>query len=292
MELFAALLTVLAWGLWLIPSQRVRLGSQQVRTFFVASTNLVLALVFAAALGSLSLSPEVFWPPFAGGVLWSLGGLGAFIATERLGIARAFGLWAPLNIVVSLCWGGLLFHEFEGFSPGTLVLLTVAVAVLGAGVLLIIFAKEKASPGRGSLIGSLAALAAGVFWGSYFLPIKASSVGLWTAAWPMAAGMFAGSLGLLFTVPRRTWVLEKKTDALRLGLTGLLWGLGNYGSLMLVDLLGASRGFTIAQVSIVVAALVSVFFLKEPPPGTRSAWLTLLGCLLATAGGIVLGNLR
>ncbi|MCJ7702965.1 MAG: GRP family sugar transporter [Anaerolineales bacterium] len=62
--------------------------------------------------------------------------------------------------------------------------------------------------------------------------------------------------------------------------------------LLLVDTLGAGRGFTIAQLSVVVNALVGIFWLKDPRPGSRPARLTLLGCVLATLGGILLGNLK
>jgi glucose uptake protein len=294
MVLFAALLTVFSWGLWLIPSQKVRLESQLVKTFYVAAANLVLALAFAFWKGSVLVPFAVFWPPFVGGLIWAVGGWCTFAATSRIGIAKAFGIWAPLNIVVSLVWGAVLFQEFLGTGIASLIFLFASVAVIIAGVLLIVFSKGPGSEAQGkTATGLLAALGSGVLWGSYFIPIKASSVSLWTAAWPMALGIFVGSAVLLAVLSARSArKLEKSSDSLRLLATGLLWGLGNYGSLMLIDQLGASRGFTIAQVSIVVASLVSVYFLKEPPPRTKAATLTLIGCVLVTAGGIVLGNLK
>jgi glucose uptake protein len=72
----------------------------------------------------------------------------------------------------------------------------------------------------------------------------------------------------------------------------LLWGIGNYGMLLLVDQIGAGRGFTISQLGIVVNGLVGFYLLKDPPPKSPPATLTLAGCLLATLGGILLGNLK
>jgi glucose uptake protein len=43
---------------------------------------------------------------------------------------------------------------------------------------------------------------------------------------------------------------------------------------------------------IVVNGLIGVYLLKDPHPGSRAATLTLLGCVLATIGGILLGNLK
>ncbi len=49
------------------------------------------------------------------------------------------------------------------------------------------------------------------------------------------------------------------------------------------------KGFTILQLSVVVNALAGVFLLKNPRPRTRAAALTLIGCALATVGGLCLG---
>ena len=79
---------------------------------------------------------------------------------------------------------------------------------------------------------------------------------------------------------------------MRVCATGLLWGIGNYGMLLLVDQLGAGRGFTLSQLSVVVNGLVGIFWLKDPPARSRAGILTLAGCVLATLGGILLGNLK
>ena len=54
----------------------------------------------------------------------------------------------------------------------------------------------------------------------------------------------------------------------------------------------AGRGFTIAQLAVVVNALIGVYLLKDPRPKTRAATLTLVGCVLVMIGGVVLGNLK
>ncbi len=78
----------------------------------------------------------------------------------------------------------------------------------------------------------------------------------------------------------------------RVSTTGILWTIGNYGMLLLVGELGAGKGYTIAQLSVVVNSLVGIYWLQDPRPASRAAHLTLLGCVLATVGGIVLGNLK
>jgi glucose uptake protein len=293
-----ALVTVLAWGTWLAPSQNVPFRSQQIKTFYVAAANLALALLVTllqpASSGAARLTWQTFLPPFIGGLVWSVSGLCAFTATDKLGIARAFGIWAPLNIIVSILWGALLFDEFLALTPLNQFLLFASLAVILAGVLMIILPKEdrpaRALSRRDLLSGLLGAVGAGVLWGSYYLPNKMSQVSVWVTTLPLAVGIFTGS-ALLFLFTRQPLRLEKGMDYLRVVATGLLWGIGNYGMLLLVDQLGAGKGFTISQLSVVVNAAVGVFVLKNPAPRTRAATLTLIGCVLATVGGIVLGNL-
>jgi glucose uptake protein len=289
-----ALITVLAWGTWLAPSQNVPLKNQQIRMFYVASANLLLAFLISLLHGWEALRMEMFWMPFLGGLIWAASGLCAFTATSKLGMAKAFGIWAPLNIIVSLICGRALFGEFRDPSPLQLGLLLLAVIVIITGVLLIIFAKggvEQPQDRRAALLGLLGALGAGVLWGIYYIPIKMSGASMWIAALPMAAGIFAGS-GALLLLGRRSPRLAAPGEYARVSATGVLWSLGNYGMLLLVGELGAGKGYTIAQLSVVVNALVGIYGLKDPQPGSRAAYMTLFGCVLATVGGVLLGNLK
>ena len=171
---FYALITVLAWGTWLTPAQNVRFQNQQVKTFYVAAANLVLAFIVAGLQDFSGLSWPVFWLPFMGGLIWSVSGLCAFSATATIGTARAFGIWAPINIIVSMLWGALLFGEFVQFTSATIVLLGAALVIILAGVLMVIFSRGSAETGavqqaaqrRVLWTGFLYALGAGVLWGS------------------------------------------------------------------------------------------------------------------------------
>lgn len=289
-----AVVTVLAWGTWLAPSQNVPFKNQQIKTFYVAIASLALAFFVTLPQGFDQITPEVFWPPFVGGLLWAVSGYCAFMATSKIGMARAYGIWSPLNIAVSLFWGATLFNEFLNLGTGGLIALIGSVTVITIGVLLIIFAKgrgDKTRSQRDLTIGVLGAIGAGILWGSYFIPIKQSNVSLWIATFPLTIGIFVGST-VLMLLGRQAPRLEKRSDYARVSLSGVLWGVGNYGMLLLVNEIGAGRGFTISQLAVVVNALLGVYWLKDPQPRTRAATLTLVGCVLAMLGGIVLGNLN
>jgi glucose uptake protein len=294
-SLFYALITVFGWGTWLAPSQKVMFSNQQIKTLYVVATNLGIATVVAIWQGAIpELTPATFLLTVLGGVIWSVGGLCAFTGTKELGIAKAFGIWAPLNIIVSLSWGAALFHEFINISFGSILLLVAAILTILAGMLLIIFAKgtDEGGQDRGAFrLGLTGAVGAGILWGSYFIPVKYSGVSPWAGAFPLAIGMAIGGT-ILALFSRQSWKLTATGDYVRACLTGALWSIGNYGALLLIGAIGAGKGFTISQISVVVSALIGIYWLREPPPKTRAARLTFIGCILATIGGIVLGNLK
>ena len=289
-----AVITVLAWGVWLAPSQNIQFRNQQIKTFYVAAANLGLAAIVLTIQGFEGLNWDVFWLPFLGGLVWAVSGFLAFTATHQLGAARAYGIWTPVNVMVSLLWGAVIFGEFLASSLLTLLLLAASFMILITGILLIIFSKGFGGQSQSKAIfltGLLSAFGAGVLWGTYYLPIKISAASMWVAAFPLSVGIFVGS-AILAALSRQPIRLKHTGEYLRVSLTGLLWGVGNYGMLLLVEQLGAGRGFTISQLGVVVNGLMGVYFLKDPPPKSRAAALTLVGCALASLGGILLGSLK
>jgi glucose uptake protein len=289
-----AVVTVLAWGIWLAPSQNIPFKNQRIRTFYVAAANLALATLIFFLQGFRGLTWQIFWLPFIGGLVWAVSGFMAFTATDLLGMARAYGLWAPINVGVSILWGTVIFDEFIALRPLMLLMLVISLAIIITGILLIILAKGTGAhteSRRAFWIGVLGALGAGVLWGTYFIPIKISSASTWVASFPLAVGIFAGST-VLVALTSQPLRLDQASEYARVSATGVLWGIGNYAMLLLVEQIGAGRGFTISQLGIVVNGLIGVYVLKDPQPGSRAATLTLIGCILATIGGILLGNLK
>jgi len=193
-SLLCALITVFGWGTWLAPSQKVVFPNQQVKTLYVVAANLGIATAVALWQGGVwDLTPATFWLTFLGGMIWTVGGLSAFTATNKLGMAKAFSVWAPLNIIVSLIWGAVLFDEFVNLSAKTIGWLIAAIVMILVGVPLIIFAKGAGEDGQKSgafRLGLAGAVGAGILWGSYFIPIKYAGVSPWRArslrrwAWP------------------------------------------------------------------------------------------------------------
>ena len=297
--LFYAIITVIAWGVWLTPSEKVKLPNPQTRSFYVALGNLILATIALLIVGAEKLTFELFLLPFLGGLIWAIAGMCAFYATSTIGMAKAIGTWAPLNIITGIAWGMLLFGEFLKTGPLNLALSAFSVSMIIVGILLIIFSGEsKDSPttARSIKAGFASAVATGILWGSYFIPSsylarKTPEVNEWITAFPLAVGIFVGSC-LLVLMGRKWPKCGSTIDYSRVMITGILWSVGNFSMLLMVQEIGMGKGFTIAQLCVAVAVLIGIFYLREPAPGTKAAKWTLIGVSIATVGGILLGNLK
>lgn len=295
MALIYALTAVLGWGTWMGLSQNVRYAHPAVRTVWMGAVNTVFALAVALVCG-FSLVPDPRWiPAFAGGLVWSLSGVMAFTGTNHIGLTRANGIWAPLNIITGLVCGMVFFGEFRNADWTKLLFLAGCLVWLLAGILLMIVAKPEAKAEhrhRRPGLGYFGAIAAGFLWGIYFIPVNASGLPPLQAQVPLAAGITAGALVIVLIVRRPRLLLDKPSDWVRTSASALLWGTGNYGMFLLTTVVGSGLGFAIAQSSLVVSALWGIFLLKEPPLKSRSAVLSLVGIALAASGAMVLSTIR
>ncbi len=301
MTALLALITVFAWGTWIPLAQLVPGVPQRSRTFYATVGNVVLATAaLLAGGGSLEFGWRTFWLPLAGGVVWTAGNYSAFRATEAIGLARAAGTWAPLNIIVAFAWGSLIFGELDHFTGARFAVLGVALLAVLAGMLLITGSRDSsAAPGSPSARvvadgrarrGALWAGAAGVLWGSYFIPAQWAAVPAQVSDFPLAIGMVGAGLALALQAGEPVRLGPRALSA-QLG-AGALFGIGNLALLGLVSRIGTGAGFTIGQLSLLVNASIGIWFFHDPKPGTRQARMALAGILLAGAGGCVIGVMR
>jgi glucose uptake protein len=311
-----SLITVVSWGTWIPLAQAAPGVPQRTRIFYVTAGNLVFAgAALVVAGGHLAWGWRSFWLPVAGGLVWTLGNYSAFRAAETIGLARAAGSWTPLNIVVAFVWGAALFGELDGLSSARFAVLGGALVLVVAGVLVIVRSQDAGTAGtpppsarlaagrqrsraatsvsRGAdqhRRGLLWAAAAGLLWGSYFVPAQSAGVTAQVSNFPLAVGMLAGGLALLLTggEPVRLPAAGATANLA----AGLLFGIGNLALLSLVSRVGTGVGFTIAQLSLLVNASIGIWLFKVPPPGSRAAKLATAGILIAGTGGALIGALR
>jgi glucose uptake protein len=304
-----ALLLIVAWGTWVPMAYAVGGISQGQRTLYVTIGNLATAAVaLLVGGGHLSFGWRGFWLPLAGGIVWTLGNHSAFRAARHIGLARAGGTWAPLNILVSFVWGAALFGELDGFSAARFVALGLALVLVLAGVLLIVRSQEAATPavvpadpapksvappartGQTYRIGLLWAGAAGVLWGSYFVPAQWAKVPSQVSNLPLAVGMFGAGLALALASRDRLVVPPRAAGGLLFA--GAVFGIGDVVLLALVSRIGTGAGFTIGQLSLLVNASIGIWVFKVPRPGSRAARSVIAGVIAAGLGGTLIGAIK
>ena len=314
MTALLALTTVLAWGFWIPVAQAIPGVPQRSRVLYVALGN--VAFAFGALVvggGHLSFGWRAFWLPMVGGVVWIGGNYFAFRATETVGLARASGSWTPLNIIVAFVWGALLFGELSSFTTANFVVLVAGLVFILAGILFIVGSQnaqgasatavevhdEEASSTNGSSVsgtarsyrlGYLFAAAAGVLWGSYFVPAQWAKVPAQVGDFPLSLGILTAG-ALLVATSGSPAKLSPRVMATQIS-AGVLFGIGNLALLGLVARVGTGVGFTIAQLSLLVNASVGIFVFKVPKPGSKAARVVIVGISLAAMGGILIGSLR
>lgn len=299
-----ALMCVMAWGSWLVPSQNVKFSNEQAKAFYVALSTLISMIIVVVIRGELGdLGSGAAWVPVLGGLIWAVSAYCAFLACNHIGLAKAFGIWAPLNIITSFFWGLVLFGQFRdaNLMLGMLAFGSVSVAIVG--ILMIIFAGGADSEGKDAskkpMLGLAGAIGAGVLWGTYYIPSAwlsrtaedATEISAYASALPLAVGMLIGST-ILVILSGKSPKLPDTGSYVRALSSGVLWAIGNTTMLLMVKAIGPGPGYTIASLCVVVNALWGVFYFKDPHPKSRAAKLTIIGIIIATFAGIILGNLE
>jgi glucose uptake protein GlcU len=288
-----AVVMVAALGTWIPLAQCLPGTPERSRLFYAAIGNVVFAGIALLASGAhLEFGWRSFWLPLAGGVVWAVGNYCVLRASRLIGLARAAGTWTPLNIVVAFVWGALLFGELDGFSGVRFIVLGVAFLGVVAGVLLIAGSRGDPSVDDAGAVtaGLLWAGAAGILWGSYFVPAQWAAVPAQVSNFPLALGILGGAVALALPAGEPVRLGVRAMSA-QLG-AGVLFGIGNLALLALVSRVGTGTGFTIAQLSLPVNAAIGIWVFHVPEPGTRQARKVLAGIVVAGIAGGAIAALR
>ena len=114
----------------------------------------------------------VVWAILAG-MLWAVANTLTVFAIRDVGLSIAFPLWNT-NSLVGLFWGWLLFNELRGSTATDRAKVVGGAAAIVAGACLLAYATQHHSLGRpgNAKLGVLAALGAGVLWGTMYVPYR------------------------------------------------------------------------------------------------------------------------
>jgi drug/metabolite transporter (DMT)-like permease len=252
----------------------------------------------------------IVWAVLAG-MLWAVANTLTVFAIRNVGLSIAFPLWNT-NSLVGLFWGWLLFNELRGAGGRQWVkVLGGALAiVVGACLLAFATAHQAATAPGGALLGILAALGAGVLWGTMYIPYRKAYIsgmnplsfvtvftfGELGTVFALAAVFHGGVHGLMLELAKARpalfwlflggfcWVLGdlfQQYAAKYIGIgrgiplsnTNQLWGLA-WGALVFGELAGlgpTGRILVIAGSAIMILGAVAIS-MAEAPESEQQSW--------------------
>jgi drug/metabolite transporter (DMT)-like permease len=250
------------------------------------------------------------WAVLAG-MLWAVANTLTVFAIRNVGLSVAFPLWNT-NSLVGLFWGWLLFNELRDAGRGQWAKVLGGTAAIVVGAMLLAWATAHQPPNaqHSAAMGVLAALAAGLLWGTMYIPYRKAyisgmnplsfvtvfTVGELATCLVLAMAFHGGWQPMLDEVARIRpalfwlflggfcWVLGdlfQQYAAKYIGIgrgiplsnTNQLWGLA-WGALVFGEfagLGGAARGLIVAG-SVVMAAGAAAISLAAAPEAERSSW--------------------
>jgi drug/metabolite transporter (DMT)-like permease len=233
----------------------------------------------------------VIWGVLAG-CLWAVANTLTIFAIRDIGLSIAFPLW-NLNSLLGILWGVTLFHELRGGGKMRWLAVTGGAAVMFVGATLLAVASSAQSTPAHALHGMVAALGAGVLWGTMYIPYRKAyltgmnplsfvafftigELGMMSA---LAVSYSGGAAGLMREIG------QAKPALFWLMLGGFVWVIGDVFQQYAAKYVGISRGIPLSNTNQLWGLLWGIFVFGELH-GQSGATLArvVAGSLLMAAG--------
>jgi drug/metabolite transporter (DMT)-like permease len=233
----------------------------------------------------------IVWGILAG-CLWAVANTLTIFAIRDIGLSIAFPLWNS-NSLLGILWGFLLFKELRG--AGKLRWLTVigGALLMFAGATILAAASSAQNPAGHSTRGVLAALAAGVLWGTMYIPYRKAYL---TGMNPLSFVAFftIGELGMMLALALtygggldRLYhqLLLARSVLFWLLLGGFVWVIGDLFQQYAAKYIGISRGIPLSNTNQLWGLLWGIFVFGELHGRSASLYAQVIGGSLLMAAG-------
>lgn len=237
----------------------------------------------------------IVWAVLAG-ALWAVANTLTVFAIRDVGLSIAFPLWNT-NSLVGVFWGWYFFRELRGAgASGWLKVLGGAIGIV-AGATLLGYASidETAPTSEHATTGILAALGAGLLWGTMYIPYRKAYL----------SGMNPVSFVTVFTVgelitvtvlalafrggfaPLATEIAAARPALFWLFLGGFCWVLGDLFQQYAAKYIGIGRGIPLSNTNQLWGlAWGALVFGELAGHGSSSKSLIIAGSILMILGAI------
>jgi drug/metabolite transporter (DMT)-like permease len=234
----------------------------------------------------------IIWAVLAG-CMWAVANTMTIYAIRDVGMSIAFPLWNT-NSLLGIFWGFVLFNELRqaGWSRW-LGVIGGALGMLG-GATLLAFASSSQAPAGKAALGVVAALGAGILWGTMYIPYRKAYL---TGMNPLSFITFF-TFGELFTmtilavsymgaVPLWREIVGARAVLFWLMLGGLVWVIGDLFQQYAAKYVGISRGVPLSNTNQIWGLLWGILVFHELRGGSQRVYAEVIGGSILMALGAV-----
>jgi drug/metabolite transporter (DMT)-like permease len=224
----------------------------------------------------------VVWAVLAG-CMWAAANTLTIYAIRNVGLSIAFPLWNA-NSLLGIFWGFLLFNElhYAGWKRW-LGVLGGAAAMLAGATLLAVASSAQAAPGKG-MLGVIAALGAGVLWGTMYIPYRKAYL---TGMNPLSfltfftvgelVTMIALAVGYKGAAALWQELMSARSVLFWLMLGGFVWVIGDLFQQYAAKYVGISRGIPLSNTNQLWGLLWGILVFHELQGGNRTVYSQVIG---------------
>jgi drug/metabolite transporter (DMT)-like permease len=234
----------------------------------------------------------IFWAVLAG-CMWAVANTMTIYAIRDVGLSIAFPLWNT-NSLLGIFWGFVLFNELHNAGWNRwLGVLGGALAMFG-GATLLAFASSAQAPAGKATLGVIAALGAGILWGTMYIPYRKAYL---TGMNPLSfitfftvgelATMTILALSYRGAVPLWHEIVGARTVLFWLMLGGFVWVIGDLFQQYAAKYVGISRGVPLSNTNQLWGLLWGILVFHELQGGSHKVYAQVIGGSILMALGAV-----
>jgi drug/metabolite transporter (DMT)-like permease len=294
----------LAAGAWLgaaeAPTKLVRAGVSPVVISLLMVVGVFLARWSFPALvrGTTQVYADarqaphlILWAILAG-CLWAVANTLTIFAIRDIGLSIAFPLWNA-NSLLGIFWGFVFFHELRQAGWRRWLGVLGGALFMFAGAVLLALASSTQAPTVRALHGVIAALAAGVLWGTMYIPYRKAYL---TGMNPLSFVAFftIGELGMMTALavgaaggvlPLWRELVAARSVLFWLAAGGFIWVIGDLFQQYAAKYLGISRGIPLSNTNQLWGLLWGILVFGELRGHGASLYTQVIGGSVIMAAG-------
>jgi len=294
----------LAAGAWLgaaeAPTKLVRAGVSPVVISLLMVVGVFLARWSVPALvrGTTQVYADARQAPhlipwaILAGCLWAVANTLTIFAIRDIGLSIAFPLW-NVNSLLGIFWGFVFFHELRQAGWHRWLGVLGGALFMFVGAILLALASSTQAPTVRALHGVVAALSAGVLWGTMYIPYRKAYL---TGMNPLTFVAFftIGELGMMIALavgsaggalPLWRELVEARSVLFWLAAGGFIWVIGDLFQQYAAKYVGISRGIPLSNTNQLWGLLWGILVFGELHGHAASLYAQVIGGSLIMAAG-------